>query len=210
MYALRIARWALSAMVIVGSAVVVGCSSTRGAGAVDSPGTLTRKAAVAELGARADMSSYDTIVYILKNDSDRLVRSQAAFALGDLNRRYYSVAFQPLVEALETDPSVFVRAASALALSETPDSRAIEPLVAALYDTAHGEVKVWAGNKVITYRACPADAARTALEKIAPLKFRSIAVSADTKRKEIASQWQRWYGDVHDLLPEHTAVAEPY
>ncbi len=202
----RKVHWVLSGLLMLTLAVVVGCSSAQTAG-LKSDHTLVRKAAVVRIGQAGDISTYDELVSVLQMDSDRLVRSQAAFALGELSKRYYSVGFTPLVDSLENDPSVFVRAAAALSLSATRDSRAVEPLVAALADDTRGEMAVKEGDRVIVYKACAADAARTSLEKIVGVTFQSDAPAVEDKRREIASHWDDWYTPRVDCFPGKTAVA---
>lgn len=197
-------RWGLLALC---AALLIGCSTPQKATGVKSTSTLTRKTAVAELGKNGDMSCYDDLVVILRRDPERLIRSQAAFALGDLGLRYYSVGFHPLVDSLENDPSAFVRAASALALSYTRDSRAIAPLVTALRDMGRGEVALRNGDKVVVYRACVSDAARTSLESILQMSFASKAETAQAKREDTAAQWENWYQPRRHLLPGATALA---
>jgi HEAT repeat protein len=154
------------------------------------------------------MTCYDDLVTTLRKDPDRMVRSQAAFSLGELGKRYYSVGFNPLVDSLENDPSAFVRSASALALSCTRDSRAVAPLVAALKDTERGEVAVRQGKKVRVYRACVSDAARSSLEKVLEMSFTSVAETAQAQRDDIAAQWDSWYQPRRHRLPGATAFAK--
>jgi hypothetical protein len=202
-----VVRWGLAGVFSLTLAVLAGCSSNKTTGGLDSPHTLVRKAAVASVGETCDPKLYDNVVALLRDDPDRLVRSQAAFTLGDYSRRYYSVGYTPLVNALQNDPSVFVRAASALSLSATKDSRAVEPLIASLRDDDRGEMLVRNGDKATVYKACTADAARTSLEKIVGLQFDSKSAQADAKRMEVASQWEDWYTPRADYFPSQTAVA---
>ncbi len=199
-------RWGLLA--ICTAALLAGCASTPGTGSAGNTNPLTRKAEVARLGQNGDMTCYDELVTALRRDPDRMVRSQAAFSLGELGKRYYSVGFNPLVDSLENDPSAFVRSASALALSCTRDSRAVAPLVASLRDTERGEVAVRKGDKVVVYRACVSDAARTSLEKILEMRFTSVADTAEEKRVDIAAQWDSWYQPRRHRLPGATAYAK--
>ena len=206
MRATQMVRRGLSGLFVLVLAVAVGCSGTKTAG-LDSRHPLVRKAAATRLGETGDMSVYNDLVAALRTDPDRLVRSQAAFAIGELNKRYYSIGFYPLTEALEHDSSVFVRAASALSLSAVKDARAVAPLVTALRDDERGEAEVMAGDKVIVYKVSAADAARTSLERLVGLQFASRAITAGEKRSEIASQWEDWYEPRIACFPTETAVA---
>ena len=160
------------------------------------------------MGKRADMACYDGLVRVLRNDDDRLVRSEAAFAVGRLNRRYFSVGFTPLAEAVQADPSVFVRAAAATSLGYVRDARAIPVLVEALYDDARGKMVVRNGDRVTTYKACPADAARTSLEKIVGLRFASSAATTQARRDEMSAKWEGWYTARRHMLPQTHAYAK--
>ncbi len=201
-------RLGLLAVGIIATVSVAGCGSANQAAGLQSTHPLVRSAAIQRLGTVGDMSAYDDLVAVLRQDPDRLVRSQAAFALGHLSQRYYSVGFYPLVDALENDASVFVRSASALSLANTRDSRSVEPLVAALRDTARGEMAVRYGDKVVVYKACVADAARTALRQIVRIDFASTAPTADAQREEIAEMWEAWYAPRQNFLPRDTALAK--
>jgi len=203
----RTLNYGLSAILVLALAATVGCSSTK-AGGLKSEQTLVRKAAVARLGEDPDMKYYGQVVAMLQNDPDRLVRSQAAFTLGKFSERYYSIGFNPLADAMRSDSSLFVRAASAVSISATVDCRAIEPLIESLRDDARGEAQLKVGGKVIVYRACPADAARVSLEKIMGMEFTSAATTTDEQRFEIASQWEDWYDPRAGCFPSQTAVAK--
>jgi HEAT repeat protein len=207
MQAKRVIRWGLSGVCLVTGAIWVGCSTPASNGGLKSEHALVRKAAVEALGKHADMSSYNDLVGVLKTDPDRLVRSQAAFAIGKISQKHFSIGFEPLAQAVEGDKSVLGRSAAALALSSTRDSRAVSVLVSALSDTSRGEVKVRTGDRVVTYRACTADAARTSLEKIVGLKYTSAAATAQAQRDEIAAQWSNWYASAAASLPDGRAVA---
>ena len=187
--------------------LAAGCGSSGRSWSIRSESPLERKQAVAELGRRQDMDCYERLVAVLHEDPDRLVRSEAAFALARLSEKYYSIGFCPLLEALENDPSAFVRAASALSLSATPDSRAVEPLVKALRDRARGRVALRWEDRVVVYDACVSDAARFSLEEIVGLHFESQAPSADAQRREITAGWSSWYEPRGHLFPKSTAVA---
>lgn len=189
------------------AALAVGCGSTQKASPLEARHPLTREEAIAELGTTGDMSCYDELVVSLRRDPNRLVRSQAAFALGKLSKRYYSVGFFPLVDSLENDSSVFVRSACALSLSSTRDSRAVGPLVRALRDTARGRMAVRRGDKVVVYRACVSDAARSSLESVVKLTFASQAQTARAQRDEIAGMWEGWYLPREHMFPGGTALA---
>jgi len=202
----------LSGILFLAVAIMAGCSTGKegatAAAGLDSQHALVRKAALERIAESPDMSAYNDLVATLKNDPDRLVRSQAAFTIGELNKRHYSVGFSPLAEALQNDPSVFVRAASAISLSATSDSRAVEPLIAALRDDRRGEIQMTVESKIVSYKACTADAARTSLERIVGMSFASSAEAADNKRIEIASQWEDWYTPRADFFPAQTAIAK--
>jgi HEAT repeat protein len=203
----RAIKWGLSAICLAMGVVAIGCSTPGGSAALISEHPLVRKAAIERLGEHPDMASYNALVKALRADPDRLVRSQAAFAVGRFNQRFFSVGFAPLVEALETDSSVFVRAAAATALSSNRDSRAVAVLVEALDDQARGEVSIVVGDRTVTYKACVADAARTSLEKIVGLKYISQAQTAKAQRDEIAAKWTDWYRSAQASLPNDSAVA---
>lgn len=201
-------EWKVRALAVLAVALATGCSATTQFQAqIKSASPLVRQATVAELGEKGGMSCYDELVVALRNDSSRLVRSEAAFSLGKLGQRYYSVGFIPLLDSLENDPSVFVRAASALSLSYTRDSRAVEPLVIALRDVGRGRMAVLRGERVIVYRACVADAARTSLERVMEMSFVSTAETAEAKRGDIATKWENWFGPRRPLFPGGTALA---
>lgn len=189
------------------AALAAGCGSTQKASPLEARSPLTREKAVAEFGRTGDMSCYDELVVSLRRDPNRLVRSQAAFALGALSKRYYSVGFFPLVDSLENDSSVFVRSACALSLSSTRDSRAVGPLVRALRDTARGRMAVRNGDRVVVYRACVSDAARSSLESVVKMTFASKAETAQAQRNEMAGMWESWYLPREDMFPGTTAMA---
>ena len=208
MQAKRIVRWGLSALCLVMGAVTVGCQSSKGTAGLESEHPLVRKAALERIARNPNMSDYDALVRTLRTDENRLVRSQAAFALGELNQRRFSIAFTPLVEALETDPSVFVRAAAATSLGDVRDARAVEILVTALDDQTRGEMVIKHGDKATLYKACPSDAARTSLEKVLRFKYTSDAMTAQERRDAISAQWQNWYAARRDRLPSARAYAK--
>jgi len=203
----RAIRWGLSAICLAMGVVAIGCSTPGGSAGLTSEHPLIRKAAIERLAKHPDMAYYNTLAKTLKDDPDRLVRSQAAFAMGRFSTRFFSVGFAPLEEALEMDSSVFVRAAAATALSANRDSRAVAVLIPALDDRARGEMTITVDGKTRTYRACVADAARTSLEKLVGLKYASRAETAKAQRDEIASQWTNWYHSVQASLPNDSAVA---
>jgi HEAT repeat protein len=200
-------RWGLLAIGLIAAAAMVGCSTSGQAASLDSKHLLSRKDAVEQLAKKEDMAKYDDLVVVLREDPERLVRSEAAFSLGRLGQTYYSVGFYPLVDALENDSSAFVRAAAALSLSYTRDSRAIAPLVRALGDTGRGEMAVKDGDKVTVYKACVADAARESLERILEMKIASSEDTTEAQRTEIARTWQQWYASKAHMLPSETALA---
>jgi len=200
----RLAAFCAAAVIAVAA---VGCGSTREASPLKARHPLTREDAVAELGRTGDMSCYDELVVTLRRDPNRLVRSRAAFALGELSKRYYSVGFFPLVDSLQHDGSVFVRSACARSLSATRDSRAVGPLVAALRDMGKGQMAVRRGDRIVIYKACVSDAARSSLEKIVEMTFTSKAQKANAQRDEIAGMWENWYLPRQDMFPGDTALA---
>lgn len=81
-----------------------------------------------------DFGGEDKIKYIakvLKNDSNELVRHEAAFSLGQMG---YSSGIEPLVDATLNDPSMFVRHEAAIALGVIGSEKAKEALEKALDD----------------------------------------------------------------------------
>ena len=81
-----------------------------------------------------DFGGEDKIPYIakvLKNDSNELVRHEAAFSLGQMG---YSSGIIPLEDATKNDPSMFVRHEAAIALGVIGSPNAIETLEKALDD----------------------------------------------------------------------------
>lgn len=71
------------------------------------------------------------IARVLKNDSNELVRHEAAFSLGQM---CYSDGIEPLVDATLNDPSMFVRHEAAIALGVIGSPQAEEALQQALED----------------------------------------------------------------------------
>ena len=207
MQAKRAMRWMLVVVCLALAGGAFGCAAEKNKASLESTSALVRKAAVESLGREQDMANYETLVDVMRSDPDRLVRSKAAFAVGKLSERYFSVGFQPLAEALATDDSVFVRAAAATALSSTCDSRSVGVLVGALEDNARGEMTIREGDHSVTYRACAADAARTSLEKVVGVQLTSKADDAAARRAEVAAAWQNWYAAKQELLPSDTALA---
>lgn len=200
-------RWGLWMLAVMAAASLAGCASSVGTVSLRSDNPLLRRAAVQRISSSGDISGYEDLVAVIREDPDRLVRSQAAFGLGTFGKQYFGIGFHPLADSLENDPSPFVRSAAALSLSSVRDCHAIAPLVAALRDASRGEMAVRHGARVVVYRACVADAARTSLEKIIGLDFRSTATSPEGKRMEIASQWEAWYMPRRHMLPGETAIA---
>ncbi len=198
--------YSLAAMALAAAVLATGCA-TRASTPLQSSNPLTREEAISQMGATGDMSHYGELVQALRRDPNRMVRSQAAFSIGEISKRYYSIGFYTLVDALENDPSVFVRSASALSLSATHDSRAIAPLVRALNDNGRGRIAVRRGDSVVVYSACVADAARTSLEKIMRMSFTSQADTATVQRHEIALMWEEWYISREHIFPGTRAFA---
>ena len=90
--------------------------------------SLVAVASLVALSGRAGALSddqYEQLVSALKNADAFKVRLQAAVVLG---RAGGAKAVEPLVGALD-DPEVAVRAASAMALGNLADLRAVTPLV---------------------------------------------------------------------------------
>ncbi len=71
------------------------------------------------------------IAKVLKNDTNELVRHEAAFALGQMS---YPSAIPPLTDATLNDPSMFVRHEAAIALGVVGSKDAKESLQKALND----------------------------------------------------------------------------
>ncbi len=73
------------------------------------------------------------IAKVLKNDSNELVRHEAAFSLGQM---CYRSGIKPLEEAVRNDPSFFVRHEAAIALGVIGSQEAKETLQRALADSS--------------------------------------------------------------------------
>jgi deoxyhypusine monooxygenase len=73
----------------------------------------------------------DYIAKVLKNDSNELVRHEAAFSLGQMG---YSIGVKHLEDATLSDPSMFVRHEAAIALGVIGNKDAKNALVKALDD----------------------------------------------------------------------------
>ncbi len=71
------------------------------------------------------------VAKVLKNDSNELVRHEAAFSLGQMG---YSSGIKPLEDATKNDPSMFVRHEAAIALGVIGSKEAIPTLKDALND----------------------------------------------------------------------------
>jgi len=71
------------------------------------------------------------VAKVLKNDSNELVRHEAAFSLGQMG---YSIGVAPLEDATLNDPSMFVRHEAAIALGVIGSNTAKEALEKALND----------------------------------------------------------------------------
>lgn len=81
-----------------------------------------------------DLGGEDKVQYVakvLKNDSNELVRHEAAFSLGQMG---YSSGIKPLEDATKNDPSMFVRHEAAIALGVIGSKDAIPTLEEALKD----------------------------------------------------------------------------
>jgi len=81
-----------------------------------------------------DLGGEDKVQYIskvLKNDSNELVRHEAAFSLGQMG---YSSGIKPLEDATKNDSSMFVRHEAAIALGVIGTKEAIPTLEQALKD----------------------------------------------------------------------------
>ncbi|KRT61269.1 MAG: HEAT repeat-containing PBS lyase [Thaumarchaeota archaeon CSP1-1] len=71
------------------------------------------------------------VAKVLRNDSNELVRHEAAFSLGQMG---YSSGIKPLEDATKNDPSMFVRHEAAIALGVIGSKEAIPTLEEALKD----------------------------------------------------------------------------
>ena len=71
------------------------------------------------------------IAKVLKDDTNELVRHEAAFSLGQM---CYSNGIVPLEDATKNDPSMFVRHEAAIALGVMGSKKARETLEKALND----------------------------------------------------------------------------
>jgi len=71
------------------------------------------------------------VTKVLKNDSNELVRHEAAFSLGQMG---YSIGVAPLEDATLNDPSMFVRHEAVIALGVIGSKTAKEALEKALND----------------------------------------------------------------------------
>ena len=71
------------------------------------------------------------VAKVLKNDSNELVRHEAAFSLGQMG---YSIGVAPLEDATLNDPSMFVRHEAVIALGVLGSKTAKEALEKALND----------------------------------------------------------------------------
>ncbi|HEV2193677.1 MAG TPA: HEAT repeat domain-containing protein [Nitrosopumilaceae archaeon] len=73
------------------------------------------------------------VANVLKNDSNELVRHEAAFSLGQM---CYRSGIKPLEDAVKNDPSFFVRHEAAIALGVIGSQEAKETLQRALEDSS--------------------------------------------------------------------------
>jgi len=83
-----------------------------------------------------DLGGEEMVPYIagvLKNDSNELVRHEAAFSLGQM---CYRSGIKPLEDAVRNDPSFFVRHEAAIALGVIGSQEARETLQRALADSS--------------------------------------------------------------------------
>lgn len=81
-----------------------------------------------------DLGGEDKVQYVakvLRNDSNELVRHEAAFSLGQMG---YSSGIKALEDATKNDPSMFVRHEAAIALGVIGSKDAIPTLKEALKD----------------------------------------------------------------------------
>lgn len=81
-----------------------------------------------------DLGGEDKVQYVakvLRNDSNELVRHEAAFSLGQMG---YSSGIKSLEDATKNDPSMFVRHEAAIALGVIGSKDAIPTLKEALKD----------------------------------------------------------------------------
>jgi len=83
-----------------------------------------------------DLGGEETVPHIarvLKNDSNELVRHEAAFSLGQM---CYRSGIKPLEDAVRNDPSFFVRHEAVIALGVIGSQEAKETLQRALADAS--------------------------------------------------------------------------
>lgn len=100
-------------------------------GALQDEDEVVRMQAVRSLWNIKDLTTVDTLIYRLQNDSSDYVQAEAAEALGRIGG---DKAFDALVQALEGKDE-FVRINIALALAEIGDKRALPFLKAILLET---------------------------------------------------------------------------
>jgi len=100
-------------------------------GALQDEDEVVRMQAVRSLGNIKDLTTVDTLIYRLQNDSSDYVQAEAAEALGRIGG---DKAFDALVQALLVE-SEFIRMSAALALAEIGDKRALSSLQLALENT---------------------------------------------------------------------------
>jgi len=94
---------------------------------------VIRTRAVCILVDLGDEEMVPHIAGVLKNDSNELVRHEAAFSLGQM---CYRSGIKPLEDAVRNDPSFFVRHEAAIALGVIGSQEARETLQRALADSS--------------------------------------------------------------------------
>ncbi len=98
---------------------------------LDHPDYVVRARATCILVDFGGEDKVEHIARVLKNDSNELVRHEAAFSLGQM---CYSISIPPLNDATLNDPSMFVRHEAAIALGVVGSKEAREVLEKALGD----------------------------------------------------------------------------
>lgn len=95
------------------------------------PNHVIRTRAVCILADMAGKDSVEHLTRVLEQDTDALVRHEAAFSLGQIG---FPSAINALSRAVKSDPSFFVRHEAAIALGVIGSEKAREVLVMALGD----------------------------------------------------------------------------
>jgi HEAT repeat protein len=98
---------------------------------LDHPDNVVRTRAVCILADVAGENAVMPIGKVLKQDSDALVRHEAAFSLGQLG---YTSGIAALADSVTSDPSFFVRHEAAVALGVIGSEEARKTLKQALND----------------------------------------------------------------------------